>query len=650
MIVVAAVVVAACVVMLLLGAWQSGVTTDEPYHVQRFTNYLHSGWYIVDFQAVRGRPGPGVTDQFVYGPATMWLLHLWNMVWGLDGWKSVGVSPHAYASRHLGVALLSLVGAALVATLGRVVLRTWGWGLVACATLLATPMWLGHSMFNVKDPAVAVGYTAVTLGLVILARPHPLPGVRRLLAPAVVLAGTVLAVGTRPGMWVGILVSVVVWLVLVAGEVRRSGHSWNWRVLDLILPLAISAAVLWMIYPRVFEHPVHALVEAAFNSASFLGVQAPRLFVPVRVLLLMPLLILAFVCVGMMSALVGLLRSRFRPDRHVTALIICGVQLGALPAVTVIHKSGLYGDLRQMLFAAPMAAIFAAYGLTRLVGGGHGPTRLRARTTAVVGAAALVLPVVDQATIFPFNYGYYNAFVELAGARSLAPLDYYRSSMRELAAAVPVDGWVVCSPMRNANGDATPVAHLDGATDCRSARASPISAYIDQSKLRPQDPARTRRFYALVSRTEVPPNCRLERAETKRLGWRRLFMSGLASCDLAPVALPEASVTDIVGLSSYLLSGWYTNARTMGQQASVYFAAGEGERGELVVHFQGDAPTSVDVDGQAVSAESVRGGELSLNLTAIRLTTVRFHGPPGWDMQLTGLSFQGEDRGTVGTS
>ena len=43
--------------------------------------------------------------------------------------------------------------------IGRLLLRTWSWGLVCGAALVAVPMWTGHAMVNIKDIPVATGYT-----------------------------------------------------------------------------------------------------------------------------------------------------------------------------------------------------------------------------------------------------------------------------------------------------------------------------------------------------------------------------------------------------------------------------------------------------------------------------------------------------------
>ena len=163
-------VLAACVVMTFVGGWRVGVTEDEPYHVQRFDNYVQTGWYLADGQFDHGAPAEGMTQQYVYGPASMLVLHGVNAVVGVEPWGHAGVSAHAYAVRHLSVGVIGVLGLLAVVLTGRVLFRRWDWGVLAGATMAAVPLWTGHAMFNVKDVPVGTGYAWATLGLVLLAR------------------------------------------------------------------------------------------------------------------------------------------------------------------------------------------------------------------------------------------------------------------------------------------------------------------------------------------------------------------------------------------------------------------------------------------------------------------------------------------------
>lgn len=606
LIVAALVVLLAGVAMLLVGALRTGVTTDEPYHVQRFEHYLANGWYIVDFQSYDGKPGEGVKDQYVYGPATMLLLHGWNRALGIDGPGHVATSADAYAARHLGVALLSLVGVAAVAALTRLVLRSWAWGIVAAAILCATPMWLGHSMFNVKDPSAAVGYTLITLGVALIARRDRGPFRLSLAAVASLMSGTWLAVGTRPGLWAAVVASVAALLTLTVLRPREHGErGLGWRSAELATALVPAALLLWWTYPRVFGHPLTMLLKSTSGSANFLGIESSRLYVPLHVLLLVPILILAFTILGVVTSLRRLLRARLRTDVADARTALVGVQLVALPTVTLIHPSGLYGDLRQFLFMMPAAAVLAAVGLARaLAHTAKQSDRRLLPMAALAGVLAVVVPLADQATLFPYNYGYYNVLVEVAHARDVAPLDYYKASMRELAADVPDHGWLVCNPLWRLDHTVMRVARLDGAVDCATAQTSPVQVYLDQQG-RTSDSGSSDVFWALMVNGEVPKNCTRSAEVTRRHGWRKLAMSALVRCRFVADHLSEKAMSTSTELDPFLFEGWYVGGRAVGSRAILAFTPSEDlsrAAGALVLDVDGSPALDVEVDGQPVDA------------------------------------------------
>ena len=72
------------VLMVLLGAWRTGISTDEPIHVLRYDNLQEHGWYLLDDDFDGDEPGSWVTDQYVYGPVFTQVMHVVNRVVGLD--------------------------------------------------------------------------------------------------------------------------------------------------------------------------------------------------------------------------------------------------------------------------------------------------------------------------------------------------------------------------------------------------------------------------------------------------------------------------------------------------------------------------------------------------------------------------------------
>ncbi len=542
LLVVAVGVLVVAVPATVLGGWLTGVSWDETYHVMRLTTFLEHGWYLLERDMLGSEPGPWEDQQYVYGPATTLLLHAWSVLWGVEGWSTVSASATAYAVRHLGVTLLSLVGVAATAALARLALGSWRWGLVAAAALVAVPTWSGHAMFNVKDVSVATGYTLVTLGLAWTARrdgPYAAPA-----ALALVVAGVVLAVGTRPGIAPGLVVAA---LVTMATRDR-----WRWWA----VPAAgvVAGFVLWAVYPALFSDPVTALWRGALTSSRFDDQQGAWWYLPLFLVVELPTLHLLLGAVGVVAATLAVRRSP-GPTRLLLTLVL--LQALLLPLLGVLRQANLYTGLRQLLFAAPALAVLVAVAIAAL-------TTLRPRPwVSWLAAATLVLPVLAQLQLFPYGYAYRSP-VALVGAPLVSghdpswelQTDYWRTSVRELAPAVPSAGAVICSPSRDDDGGFRPYSH-ESHDDCAGDPVGPLMPYAG-GRAGPGLGSPTQ-FAAVVSGSDRDAtNCAREAEVTRRLWWRELTMSWTAVCDLEPAPYPVGGLRlDGAGHdAAALLDGW----------------------------------------------------------------------------------------------
>ena len=146
-----------------------GVTTDEPIHVMRLRNFFDTGWYALDWDYAGAGPGGDGTNTYVYAPGDdaaaprlVGALGCRGMARRRHDVPRVRRPPPRRRRHRAGRASRRSRRS------GRVLLRSWRWGLVAAAVLAAIPMWTGHEMFNVKDVPVATGHTLVTLALILL--------------------------------------------------------------------------------------------------------------------------------------------------------------------------------------------------------------------------------------------------------------------------------------------------------------------------------------------------------------------------------------------------------------------------------------------------------------------------------------------------
>ena len=542
-------VLAVSTVLAVLGALRTGITTDEPIHVMRLHNFFETGWYALDWDYAGAGPGSDGTNTSVYGPVAMLLLHAWSVLWGVEGWGEVASSPHAYDVRHLGVVVLGLVGHAAVAATGRVLLRRWRWGLVAAASLAAIPMWTGHEMFNVKDVPVATGYTLVTLGLMLFVRRDPPGAGLRLARAGLLVAGLVLTLGTRPGMWPGLLASVLVAMVLgrLVGRTRVSVAT----VLQLVASCGAAVVVLVALYPRLFGSPLLALSGSSETSSRFLaGEKSDRFYVPRHLGQEMPALLLGFALVGAAVAVAVLWRRRRDLAPYDARVALVGVQAFALPVVAIALGSDLYHGLRQLLFAIPALAVLSAHGVAWSL---ERPAELARRLVPAAAVAALVLPTVDQVTLQPYQTTYVNLATDVTtevlsgGALSAADRpggDFWRVSLPELVEGATLDRQLVCKAATgDVSGTAFPFTNSGVAfstsrsLDCREEPNGPLA---------PAGLPVVRRLPATefdaVFIEPLPANC-TPLGDVSR--WRHGFqvvLSTLGRCTIDPAVLDETGV------------------------------------------------------------------------------------------------------------
>ena len=371
-------------------------------------------------------------------------------------------TPAQYYVRHLVVAVIATLGLAAVAVIGRIMSGSWRWGVLCAAVLAAMPMWTGHGMFNGKDIPVATGYTLATLGYVAVAQRRVFESrLIRYGGVCSLVTGAFIAVGTRPGIWPAIAAGALVMLVVsrvVSGR-RMAEESAFWVMLAraslLGVSFAIALALLAVVYPRAFLTPVQTLIEAAQVSSDFVawdgwslsagvlhGQPPPWWYVPSWFASQTPVLLLAAGSLGLAASfmlVLGALRGRVPQymDGIASGVSAVTAQAVLVPVLSIVFGMRVYGGVRQLLFALPALSVVAVAGIWWLAGTVAQSRFGASRAVAVAGplllAAALVVPSVDQAKLFPYNYAYFNRLISLKPIDGRWGTDYWQTSYRELA-------------------------------------------------------------------------------------------------------------------------------------------------------------------------------------------------------------------------
>ena len=436
----------------IMGARSASTTSDEPVHVSRMQSYLDTGWYLPAFQ-MKGTEPANTTMTYVYGPAAALPGHWAAVLVGAEAPDTVSSGADAQFARRMVINLFGVLGIAAAAGLGWMLLGSWRWGVTVAAFLSCVPMWTGHSMFNIKDIPVAAGYTLLTAGLVgtaVWARR------RHLVASAAVMAlGIVIAVGTRPGMWVACALSAG--LLVVGFAVFRIPRSrWLPALLTVIAAVLVGFLGLLLLYPKAFSSPLTAAQQAMAASAEFPTGGAilrtagfghtehpPWFYIPGWLGAQIPVVIVVLAAIGLLSGLVLIARQAFRHGPELDArqramplavgLVI--VQAIGLPVAAVLLGSVLYGGVRQVLFVVPAISVLAVVGLARAIAWRSGRSHpWWPRAVLIVTAAGLILPTVDQIRMFPYGYTYFNEIATLRPIDGAWATDYWRASLDEVYA------------------------------------------------------------------------------------------------------------------------------------------------------------------------------------------------------------------------
>jgi hypothetical protein len=547
-------------VQLFRGAIDVGVTLDEPIHVDRLQSWLDTGWYVQAWLLPDGNPSPDyeLANPYVYGPAFAFLGHVANVLVGNEPLGEVSNAAGAYATRHVVVALTALLAVAAVGAACRRLSGSWRVGVWAAAALVAIPRWSGHGFFNPKDIPMASGYTLLTAALVfaLYERPGETSARRRLAIASTLALGIYLAAGTRPAIWPALLVSVLAYAALRAGQ---------WRFGEVRRPLGTDLAVaagvvagavaIAAIYPNAARTPFTFLAETVSGSSGYpwegetltagglVSEHPPWWYLPTWLSATFPILIGALALAGIAITVTSVTRpprgaKALWSDRRLGASPAL-LQLLLLPVLATLGGSTFYDGIRQHLYVLPAAAILAGVGAAAAWTWAHAGSARRRAAVAAGLSLALIAPMVQQTILFPYNYTYFNPVARSEGINGRWEADYWYASVDELIARVPRGVTMMCGGLVSAGerGDRATAGPCLG---------SQYEAYEDRrgTALDADSPAALERpgLWLITGRRNgsVPaPGCEIASAVTRPLLGEDVVMSYLLRCDPDAVEIVE---------------------------------------------------------------------------------------------------------------
>jgi hypothetical protein len=381
----------------------------------------------------------GLHDQSVFSFEN---LYLYGGLFDIIAVALSHLSPlDPYDLRHILCALTGIGGIGATAAVARLIAGPRA-ALIAAIGLSVCGVWYGTMFNHTKDIPFAAAMMGATLFLIRIARRLPSPR-----------AGDVAAFGLLTGAALGMRV-IGLLLVIYAGFAivlylpwRGHGRA-RWRfVLDsslrLLPALLLAYVVMILAWPWAALapfNPIRGLLEFSefqYSIRTLLDGQVyemanvPRLYVPIYILIRVPLPILFGAALALTFALLPrLVAGSKEPQRKDIALVSLAVIFPL--ACEVIGHGPAFTGLRHFLFVLPALAILAGIGIDSALSILAARSRVLASGGLAVVTTCLLWDAVTLARLHPYEYLFYNPVVGgLAGASRRYDLDYWFDSMPE---------------------------------------------------------------------------------------------------------------------------------------------------------------------------------------------------------------------------
>jgi hypothetical protein len=357
-----------------------------------------------------------------------------------------------YDLRHILCALIGIGGIGAAAATARLVAGPRA-ALIATVALGACGAWYGTMFNHTKDIPFAAAMIGATLFLIRIARALPSPRLRDVLAFGI-LAGA--ALGMRVlGLLLVIYIGFAVALYLPGPYFSRpdfskpeSDHRARWRFalqssMRLLPALLLAYVIMILAWPWAALAPLNpirgllAFSEYQYPIRTVLGGQVyemgntPRLYVPIYILIRVPLVTLFGAALAMMFALAPRLAAgTTQPHRRDIALVSLTV-IFPLACQVICHGPAFTG-LRHFLFVIPALAVLAGVGLDAAATALATRGRIAAYSGLAAVTACFLWNAVTLVRLHPYEYLFYNSTVGgLEGASRNYDLDYWFNSMPE---------------------------------------------------------------------------------------------------------------------------------------------------------------------------------------------------------------------------
>jgi hypothetical protein len=418
---------------LLAGLVVVAACTFREYAISNDEGVQHRyGELIVAYYA------SGFKDQGVFGFQN---LYLYGGLFDIAAVLLSHVFPiNPYDLRHILCALIGIAGIGAAAATARLIAGPRA-ALIAAAALSFCGPWYGAMFNHTKDVPFAAAMMGATLFLIRIGRNLPSPR-RADLAAFGLLAGAALgmrSLGLLQVIYAGFAIVLYLPPPCFAG---RGPWRFILRSSAVMMPAMLLAYVVMILaWPWAALAPLNpirglfAFSEFHYGIRTVLAGQvyemadAPRLYVPIYILIRVPLLTLFGAALAMGLALLPRVAVGGNELRRRDIALVSFAAIFPLACQVIDHGPAFTG-LRHFLFVVPAIAALAGVGLD----GAMTLLATRRRAAAIAALAALAVGFLSDAVtlmrLHPYEYLYYNSLVGgLQGVSRRYALDYWFNSM-----------------------------------------------------------------------------------------------------------------------------------------------------------------------------------------------------------------------------
>lgn len=384
----------------------------------------------------------GFTDRSVFALDNLYLYGgLFDVVAVLLGHVT---AMDVFDLRHLMCGTIGVAGLGAAIATARMIGGARA-GLIAGVALAVCGSWYGTMFHHSKDVPLAAAMAGALYFLMRAARDLPRPRPRHV-AGFGLLTGAALGVKVLGLLLVGYVgVAILLSMSAPMWQAPRPAGRFIWRSLLRMIPaLAIAYAIMIVTWPWSALSPLnpirglfsfaefHYNIRTVLDGTVYRMATIPRLYVPIYILIKLPLLMLTGAALAMMfAALTAFTKGTVARRTRCEIAMVAFAALFPVLCEVVAHGPAFCG-LRHFLFVLPPLAVLAGVGLDLAVARLSDVRRWLGTAALAVMVAGFSWNAVTLYRLHPYEYLVFNPLVGgIEGASRRYAMDYWFTIMPE---------------------------------------------------------------------------------------------------------------------------------------------------------------------------------------------------------------------------